>query len=103
MDEGEIAEDVIVQLRERAIESAANKGRGTIDDLFGEFYVKNRELKELYKKIETAQHEWNQVAEFLRAQGLKPDAPSLTLKALTPSATSEESETAVTAELVDEF
>lgn len=46
-----------------------------------EFYSKRNEyqrvLNELEKKIHKAKEQWDSTAEFLRTQGIKPDAPNL--------------------------
>ncbi|MGG6240915.1 hypothetical protein ACQ4N7_20020 [Nodosilinea sp. AN01ver1] len=76
LEEGETAEDVVAQLREKAI--ALNTGSGgTADDLYSRIYRYKRDLGMLEEKIKTAAEQWNQTASFLKAQGLNPDAPTL--------------------------
>lgn len=76
LDDGETPEDVISQLREKAI--ALNTGSGgTADDLYSRIYRYRRDLETLEAKIKTAAEQWNQTASFLKAQGLNPNAPTI--------------------------
>ncbi len=100
LDEGETPEQVIESLRKKAIEQSSDKGMGGIDGIHNRIYSARFDLRSLERKLKQAQDEWNSVAEFLRAQGIKPDAPNLTFKALMPSA---DSETVIEGELEDEL
>ncbi|MEM6837670.1 MAG: hypothetical protein AAF609_12540 [Cyanobacteria bacterium P01_C01_bin.120] len=99
LDEGEDPEIVVEALREQAVAMAANKGLGNETDIRYEIRRRVDDLEDLRIKCVKAQNEWNQVAEFLRAQGIKPDAPNLSLKTLMPSI--QEESTAVNGELID--
>lgn len=75
LEEGDTVEDVIEKLRWQCVANSAGKGRA--ESLYGDIYASERALRELNEKITHATEQWNQVAEFLRAQGIKPDAPNL--------------------------
>lgn len=70
VNEGETPEQVVEQLRERV---KAVGGRNA-DELYSEMRDGARQLAELERKIAKATSEWNAVSEFLRKQGIKPDA-----------------------------
>jgi hypothetical protein len=75
--------DVVSALREKAIGLSA--GEGVARESYDRIYQRQRELRELERKIVDATEQWNQVANFLRAQGLNPEAPNLpSLPALAP-------------------
>ena len=77
LDEGELPEEAIAALREQAIEMAVNKGDGDYNSIMQCIWEARDTLSVLEKRIKDAQTEWNRTAEFLRAQGIKPDAPNL--------------------------
>lgn len=90
LDDGDTPEEVAAILRSKAIALNAGQG-GTAEQLYEEIYKKTRELRDLANKIKEATEQWNQTAEFLRAQGLNPAAPNLpTLPALTAAPAEEE-------------
>ncbi|MBW4485056.1 MAG: hypothetical protein KME14_21170 [Tildeniella torsiva UHER 1998/13D] len=76
LEDGETPEDVVAQLREKAIALNAGSG-GEAQDLYSRIYRYKRDLETLEAKIKTAADQWNQTATFLKAQGLNPDAPTL--------------------------
>lgn len=83
LEEGDEIDHVVGTLRARAIGLSAGEGNAT--ELYGRIYSNQRELRELERKIVDATEQWNQVANFLRAQGINPDAPNLpSLPALAP-------------------
>ena len=89
LEEGDEIEHVVGTLRARAISMSAGEGNAT--NLYSHIYSQHRQLRELEKKVAEATEQWNQVANFLRAQGLNPDAPNLpTLPALAPGQPAEE-------------
>lgn len=73
VDEGETPEQVITQLRERV--------KSTAEVNTSKFYNRRYELQgevdSLEQKLSKVQEQWNQTAEFLRTQGIKPDAPNM--------------------------
>lgn len=73
LEEDDSIEDCIHKLREKARHNFLPH----IDDLRSEIYERQRQLKELEKQIKNATETWNSTAEFLRAQGLKPEAPNM--------------------------
>ncbi|MBD1917183.1 MULTISPECIES: hypothetical protein [Cyanophyceae] len=76
VEEGETPDEVVEQLRQKAI--ALNAGsNGDADELYGRIYRYKQSLESLENKIKTAAEQWNQTADFLKAQGLNPDAPKL--------------------------
>jgi len=83
LEDSETVEEVMPKLRDQMVELSAGQGRA--EQMYSDIYRQQRELRELDKKLQEATEQWNQVAEFLRAQGIKPDAPNLpTLPALAP-------------------
>lgn len=76
LEEGDTPDDVVNQLRQKAIALNAGSG-GEADELYGRIYRYQRDLRELEAKIKTAAEQWNQTAAFLKAQGLNPNAPTL--------------------------
>ena len=73
LEEDETVEDVVSDLRDKAIKVIGLKA--------DELYTLRRDLQnqcwELEKRLSKTHHEWNATAEFLRAQGIKPDAPPM--------------------------
>ncbi|MBD1917433.1 MULTISPECIES: hypothetical protein [Cyanophyceae] len=83
LEEGDTVEAAVEHLRNKAIELSAGKGKA--QDFYSNIWEEERKLRDLESKVKAATEQWNQVANFLRAQGLNPDAPNLpTLPALTP-------------------
>ena len=76
VEDGETPEEVVDQLRQKAIALNVGSG-GDAEELYRRMYRYHRDLKELEGKIKTAADQWNQTAAFLKAQGLNPDAPTL--------------------------
>lgn len=101
LQEGDDPEAVIATLREQAVAMAANTGLGTDDDIRWQISRQVGELKDIQAKVQKATTEWNELAEFLRVQGIKPEAPNISLKALMPSV-DEESST-LNGELLDDY
>lgn len=73
VSESETVEQVIEQLREKVKQN----GGSNAEDLYEKLWEGKRELAELERKIKKATDEWNATAEFLRAQGLKPESPNM--------------------------
>lgn len=70
VDENESPEQVVEKLRER-VKAVGGKNA---DDMYYELREGTKQLAELDRKIAKATSEWNAVSEFLRKQGIKPDA-----------------------------
>lgn len=73
LNEEDSIEEVITRLKEKVQSNAslnANKVRAAL-------YKGKEELQELEQKVIKARRQWEQIAEFLRAQGIKPDAPPM--------------------------
>mgnify|MGYP000486387203 CR=1 FL=1 len=68
--EGETVEQVIEALRQKVKEN----GGENAEKLYRNLYDGKRELREIESKINKARAEWDAVAEFLKTQGIKPDA-----------------------------
>jgi len=68
--EGESVEEVIEALRQKVKEN----GGQNAEELYSTLYEGKQQLAELERKIQKATKEWNATAEFLRAQGIKPEA-----------------------------
>lgn len=73
LEEGETVEQVIERLRQKVRENAG----GNADELYNKLYEGKQELRALETKINKARQTWEQTAEFLKAQGLRPDAPPI--------------------------
>ncbi|MDZ8134375.1 MAG: hypothetical protein RM049_03625 [Nostoc sp. DedQUE04] len=73
LDETESIESTVEELRERAKRIVGKKA----EDLYDERSKIWRECVELEKKLNTLRKEWDATAEFLKAQGLNPTAPSM--------------------------
>lgn len=72
LEENETPEAATAKLRDRAVSMAHPNVQKSLDqrrELLSE--IKNLELK-----LEKKQQEWNEVADFLKAQGIKPDVAS---------------------------
>lgn len=76
VEEDETPEEVVAQLRQKAIDLNAGSN-GDADELYSRIYRYKQSLKSLEEKIRTAAEQWNQTADFLKAQGINPDAPKL--------------------------
>lgn len=70
LDEGEAPETVVQTLREKAIALVGQSAQ----DHYHEIYRTEQELREVKTKLAKYRDEWNSMAEFLKAQGIKPDA-----------------------------
>lgn len=96
IEEGESVQQVVEQLRQKVRENAG----GNADELYNKLYEGKQELRALETKINKARQAWEQTAEFLKAQGLRPDAPPMpTFFNLLPEA---KDERVVEAEIDDE-
>lgn len=96
LEEGETVEEVIDKLRQMVKEN----GGVDADQLYNRIYDGKQKLKALEEKTLKARQAWEQTAEFLKAQGLRPDAPSMPMFSnLLPEA---KEERVVEAEIDDE-
>ncbi|MDZ8108348.1 MAG: hypothetical protein RM338_22370 [Nostoc sp. DedQUE12a] len=73
LDEGESVESTVENLRERAKRIVGKKAQ----ELYDERYELTKECRELENRLNTLRKEWDATAEFLKAQGLNPTAPSM--------------------------
>jgi len=73
LDDEDKAEEIVAKLREKA-RSIVGPDRDTL-------YAKRNRLQgdcnALEAKLKRLVEEWNKTADFLRAQGIKPEAPSM--------------------------
>jgi hypothetical protein len=73
LEEGDTVESAVAELRNKAIAAVGVKSE--------QLYDRKRTLEqtcyELEKKMIKLRREWEATAEFLKAQGIKPDAPSM--------------------------
>lgn len=73
IEEGESVEQVIEALRQKV-----KKNGGTnAEELYTAMYNGRQELAQLERKINKARSEWEATAEFLKAQGIKPDVADM--------------------------
>lgn len=96
LEEGETPEQAVEQLRQRAIAIVGE----TASTLYDEKYQALREYNEITKKLNLARSEWDATAEFLKAQGIRTDAPAMPKFSKLLSAAVEE-ETVVEGEFSD--
>lgn len=73
VDEGELPEKIVETLRQKVREI----GGPNAEELYSQMYDNRHKLAELNSKIQKATEQWNATAEFLRAQGIKPDSPNM--------------------------
>lgn len=71
--EDESVEQVIEALRQKVREN----GGENAEELYNNLYRGKQELREIENKINKARAEWDAVAEFLKTQGIKPDAAAM--------------------------
>lgn len=89
IENGETPEQVLEQLREKVKGCALPNS----EKLYSEIRDRKYALDALNEKIEKAKNQWNATAEFLRTQGIKPDAVDLPqFTHLLPQVESEHSE-----------
>ncbi|MEH2085986.1 hypothetical protein [Nostoc sp.] len=73
LDEDETPEQVVPILRQKAINIVGKKAY----DFYQDRRILRDECNHLEKKLELLRKEWDATAEFLKAQGLNPTAPSM--------------------------
>ena len=73
VDNEESIDEIVSNLRERAKKIVGRKA----DELYDERNKIYRECAQLESKLNTLRQEWDATAEFLKAQGLNPQAPSM--------------------------
>ncbi len=91
LEEGETVESVVSELRNKAIAAVGPKA----DELYDRRRTLANGCYELEKKLTKLRSEWDATAEFLKAQGIRPDAPSMPQFHNLISAVKTESETVV--------
>lgn len=98
LDEGETPEQIVPLLREKAKQIVGQPA----DELYSEKCRYESAIKELERKLASLRKEWDATAEFLKAQGIRADAPSMpSFNNLLTAAKVEEEE--INGELVDVF
>lgn len=98
LEADETVESVVAELRAKAIEAIGKKAR----EIYDEKWEAQKELREITKRLHQARDEWNKTADFLRAQGIKPDASPMPQFSFSNLLTGRVEEESVTAEMVDE-
>ncbi|MGF1989113.1 MAG: hypothetical protein RMY62_014740 [Nostoc sp. ZfuVER08] len=73
LDEGETPESVVPQLREQAVKIVGKSAYA----MYTERADLETECEQLEKRLNLLRKEWDATAEFLKAQGLNPSAPSM--------------------------
>lgn len=73
LQDGETPEQVVEALRNKVKEIAGPEA----DELYHQMSEGQYKLRKLNRQIEEATAKWNSTAEFLRTQGLKPEAPDM--------------------------
>lgn len=89
LDEDESPEDAINQLRERI----KPLGGMRLQRYYEVRHEMKHQIHELERKLKEYERRWNSAAEFLRAQGIKPDVPDFPqlINLLEPAIENEES------------
>jgi hypothetical protein len=73
LDEGESVEEAVAELREKAIKSVGQ----TAEQLYNEKYAAEHQCRELQTRLAKLRKEWDAMSEFLKAQGIRADAPPM--------------------------
>ncbi|MEH2098042.1 hypothetical protein [Nostoc sp.] len=73
LDEGESIDSTVAELRERAKRIVGK----TADELYDTRNKLDRECRNLETKLNKLGQEWDATAQFLKAQGINPVAPSM--------------------------
>jgi hypothetical protein len=97
LENGETPEDVVPILRDKARQIVGQPA----DELYGEKYKIESTVRELEKRLAKLREEWDKTAEFLKAQGIKPDASPMPQFGNLLAAAKVEEEGLVVGELVD--
>ena len=97
--EDESIEQVIEQLREKVNQN----GGVNAEELYTTMSQGRRQLADLERKIKKATDEWNATAEFLRTQGIKPEAVDMPRFTNLLPEVKEENSGIIEGELQDEF
>ncbi|MEH1849278.1 MAG: hypothetical protein V7L25_30990 [Nostoc sp.] len=99
LDDEETVEQVIKSLRAEAIKAVGPKA----NELYDARSILQREYYALEKKIAKARDDWDATAEFLKTQGIKPDASPMPQFNNLLAAVKVEEESVTEAEMVDGF
>ncbi|MBL1199125.1 MAG: hypothetical protein FWK04_08565 [Nostoc sp. GBBB01] len=99
LEEDETVEDVVSDLRDKAIKVVGAKA----DTLYNQRSQLQSQCWELEKKLTKLRTEWDATAEFLRAQGIKTDAPPMPQFNNLLAAVKVEEQSVSEAEIVDGF
>ncbi len=75
VEKDEIPEKIVEKLREKVKQI----GGANASKMYQSLRDNESRLYDLNRKIKRATQEWERVADFLRAQGIKPDAPNMPL------------------------
>lgn len=99
LSEGESPEQAIEALRQK-IKEVAGLNSEEVDSLL---YKGRREIEKIEHKLHKARQQWDATAEFLRAQGIKPDASDMPLFTNLLPEVKGESTSSVDGEIVDDM
>ncbi|WP_445629279.1 hypothetical protein [Nostoc sp. DSM 114167] len=99
LEEGETIESVVTALRSEARKAVGPKA----DELYEARSILQKQCYALEKKINEVRSEWDATAEFLRTQGIKPDAPPMPQFSNLLAAVKVDEESVEQAEIVDGF
>lgn len=98
-EDEETLEQVVAVLRAEAIKVVGTKA----NELYDARSILQKECYALEKKLTKVRSEWDDTAEFLRTQGIKPDAPPMPQFNNLLAAVKVEEESVSEAEIVDGF
>lgn len=73
LQDGESPEEVIEKLKEKVWQAGGENAKEIYEAIRERQYA----LREIEEKLSKATERWNATADFLRKQGIKPDAPHL--------------------------
>ncbi|MEI1375978.1 hypothetical protein PQG02_06910 [Nostoc sp. UHCC 0926] len=98
-EDGDTVESMVAELRDKAIKAVGPKA----NELYDARSILERQCNALEKKLTTVRSEWDDTAEFLRTQGIKPDAPPMPQFNNLLAAVKVEEESVSETEIVDGF
>jgi superfamily II DNA or RNA helicase len=73
LEEGETEEEVVARLRKKAVEIVG----APAEDLYNRKWKAEQECRAVETRMARLTKEWDAMTEFLKAQGINPDAPPM--------------------------
>jgi hypothetical protein len=98
LDEGESVEEAVAELRTKAAEIVGRPAK----ELYEQKYAAERQCREIEIRLAKLRKKWDAMREFLKAQGIKADAPPMPQFNNLLNAAQVEEETVIEGELAGE-